>query len=108
MININRDLNNYFEYYTIKKGDNLYQIGKTYDVNPNLLAVINGLNINDYIYPNEMIMVPKQGYAYYITKTGDTIEQVANTFGTSISNILRNNHNIHLQEGQLIVNKINE
>ena len=51
-------------------------------------------------------MVPKQGYSYYITKAGDTLNLVANTFNTSVSNLLKNNETIYLQEGQLIVNKI--
>ena len=53
-------------------------------------------------------MVPKEGYSYYVTKAGDTLNWVANTFNTSVSNILRNNETIYLQEGQLIVNKISE
>ena len=95
MYNVNQDANKYFDYYKIKKGDNLYQIGKSYNVNPALIAILNGLNLNDYIYPNETIMVPKQGYSYYI-----------NTFNTNVSNLLKNNETIYLQEGQLIVNKI--
>ena len=45
------DSQTYYDYYTIKRGDNLYQIGKTYNVNPALIAILNGLNLNDYIYP---------------------------------------------------------
>ena len=29
--------NEYYEYYTIKSGDNLYQISKKYNINPELL-----------------------------------------------------------------------
>ena len=50
MYNVNQDANKYFDYYKIKKGDNLYQIGKSYNVNPALIAILNGLNLNDYIY----------------------------------------------------------
>ena len=39
----------YFEYYTIKKGDSLYGIAREYNINPELLALLNGLNSNDYI-----------------------------------------------------------
>ena len=49
----------YYEYYTIKRGDNLYQIAKNYNVNPSLLAALNGLDLNEFIYPNQVIMVPK-------------------------------------------------
>ena len=55
---------NYFEYYTIKQGDSLYQIARKYNINPELLATLNGLNMDDYIYPNQRIMVPKREYSY--------------------------------------------
>ena len=34
---------NYFEYYTIEKGDSLYGIARRYNINPELLAGLNGL-----------------------------------------------------------------
>lgn len=108
MYNVNEDNNSreYFDYYTIKKGDSLYKISQKYNVNPTLLAVLNGLNINDYIYPDQIIMVPKEGFSYYITKESDTLDLVSNTFNTTLSELLKNNPTIYLQEGQLLVNKI--
>ena len=47
------DNNNYFTYYTIEKGDNLYEIARKYNINPKLLAAINGIKDNEYIYPNQ-------------------------------------------------------
>ena len=35
--------NPYFNYYIIKKGDNLFKISRQYNVNPDLLAQLNGL-----------------------------------------------------------------
>ena len=99
--------NTYFDYYTIKKGDTIYQIARDYKVNPTLLALLNGLNSTDYIYPDQSIMIPKKDFAYYITKEGDTLKTVADTFNTNVSNLLKYNDTIYLQEGQLIVNKIN-
>ena len=110
MFNVNEETkpnNNYFEYYTIQKGDNLYAIAKKYNVNPILLATINGLNQSDYIYPEQVIMIPKSDFAYYITKEGDTLELVAKTFNTNEETLIKYNPTIYLQEGQLIVNRIN-
>lgn len=111
MYNINKETetreNEYFNYYTIKKGDNIYQIAREYKVNPTLLALLNGLNSTDYIYPDQTIMIPKKEFSYYITKEGDTLSTVAETFNTNITNLLKYNNVIYLQEGQLIVNKIN-
>lgn len=95
----------YYEYYTIKTGDNLYQISKKYNINPDLLAALNGLNMNDYIYPGQVIMIPKGGYSYYLTKEGDTIDTVANTFGVNVDTLLQNNKILYLLDGQLLVKK---
>ena len=58
------DSQTYYDYYTIKRGDNLYQIAKSYNVNASLLAALNGLDLNEYIYPNQVIMVPKNNFSY--------------------------------------------
>ena len=60
----------YFTYYTVNQGDSLYQIARKYNINPSLLALLNGLNMEDYIYPNQRLIIPKSGYSFYITKEG--------------------------------------
>ena len=97
--------NDYFEYYVIQKGDTIYRIAKKYNINPDLLSVLNGLNDSDYIYPNQMILIPKSGYSYYITKEGDTLDSVINMFGQDKENFFKNNKTIYLLSGQMLVNK---
>jgi LysM repeat protein len=110
MYNINeivrQDNGEFFDTYTIKSGDTLYAIAKKFNVNPNLLMLLNGLELNDYIYPNQVVMIPKSNYSYYITKDGDSLSLVAKTFNTTESNLINNNKTIYLAEGQLIVNRI--
>lgn len=95
----------YFEYYTIKKGDSLYGIARTYNINPDLLAILNGLNSEDYIYPNQEILIPKSNYSYYITKEGDTLDIVTNKFNSSKLDFIDSNETIYLLPGQLLVKK---
>ncbi len=95
----------YFTYYTVEKGDTLYGIGHKYNINPELLATLNGLKFEDYIYPNQEILIPKSNYSYYITKEGDTFGLVANTFNITTERLLKLNPTIYLMEGQLLVNK---
>ena len=95
----------YFEYYTIEKGDNLYSIARRYNINPDLLAILNGLNSDDYIYPNQQILIPKSNYSYYVTKEGDTLDIVSKRFNTSLEELISNNDIIYLLEGQLLVTK---
>ncbi|MFA6777362.1 MAG: LysM peptidoglycan-binding domain-containing protein [Bacilli bacterium] len=95
----------YFDYYNIEKNDSLFTIAQKKNVNPNLLSLLNGLDITDYLYKDQKIMIPKEGFSYYITKEGDTLEILVNMFNTHINNLLKYNQTVYLKEGQLIVNK---
>ena len=92
----------YYSLYEIKKGDSLYKISKELNVNTKLLAELNGLNIDDYIYPDQVLLIPKKDVSYYITKDGDTLYTVSNIFDTKESNIVSQNKTIYLLPGQMI------
>ena len=64
---------------------------------------MNGLNYSDYIYPNQLIMIPKANYSYYITKEGDTLDSVSKVLGVSREKLLGENDIIYLLEGQMLV-----
>ena len=83
----------------------LDNIARKYNTDYNLLALLNGLNVNDYIYPNNTILVPKKDVKYYFTKKDDTIASVNKLLNANINKLLRENNNIYLSEGQLIVYK---
>lgn len=90
-----------YESYIIKKGDTLYGISKQYNVNPELLSLLNGLNMNDYIYENQEILIPKSGYSYYLTKSGDNLNEVLKLFKSDFNEFSKYNDSILLEEGQL-------
>ena len=97
--------NDYFTTYTVNNGDNLYAIARRYNINPTLLAALNGLNMDDYIYPNQKIMIPKSGYSFYITKDGDTLSTVADKFKRNVNELTSMNQTIYLLPGQLMINR---
>ncbi len=101
-----KNTNTYFTYYTIESGDSLFGIARKYNINPELLASLNGLDMDDFIYPGQEILIPRSEYSYYITKEGDTLDTVAGLFKISKSKLLDNNSTIYLQEGQILVNKV--
>ncbi len=101
-----KNTNTYFSYYTIESGDSLYAIARRYNINPELLASLNGLDMDDFIYPGQEILIPKSEYSYYITKAGDTLDTVSGMFKISKDRLLNNNSTIYLQEGQILVNKV--
>lgn len=96
-----------FVKYQIKNGDTLYMIAKNYGINSNTLALLNGLNKDDYIYTNQEIIIPRENVKVYITKEGDTIDTVLNNFNTTIEELKKQNNNIYLEEDQLMVYKDN-
>ena len=95
----------YFDYYTVNKGDTLYQIASLTKLNPTLLASLNGLNETDYIYPNQVLLIPKSGSILYITTIGDTINEIIKNLGISADELMKQNSKIYLQPEQLIVYK---
>ena len=79
-----------FEPYTVKSGDNLYNIAKKYGMTVNELKGINGLTSN-VIYPGTILLVfpqtPTSTTTTYIVKQGDTLYSIARAFGISIDTI---------------------
>jgi len=93
------------EKYIIKKGDTLYAVSRKYNINPELLALINGLNMGDFIYENQEILIPKSGYSYYFTQSGDNLNDVLSLFKTNFDEFNKVNDNILLEKGQLFAFK---
>ena len=103
---VKNNLNNpFYDVYEIKKGDSLYKISKEYNVNTKLLAQLNGLELDDYIYPEQMILIPKKDVSYNITKQGDTINTVSKLFNVTEEDLITQNKTIYLQNGQMIFYK---
>ena len=93
-----------YSIYKISTGDSIYSIAKMYGVNPMLLMKLNGLGENDYIYPDQELLIPKNDYDYYISVEGDTIDLVSDKFNISKEDIL-NENTIYLLPGQLLFHK---
>ena len=63
--------------------------------------------MDDYIYPNQTILIPISGYSYYITAEGDTIDEIIKVFNSNLNKFMDENKTIYLMAGQLLVNKKN-
>ena len=96
-----------FTIYSVKKGDTIYSIAQANGLNEDLLLMVNGLNKEDYIYPNQELIIPSKNYKYYVTKEGDTLATIANDLKIDYNTILKNNDEIKLLEDQLIIYKTN-
>lgn len=105
LIIVPKEENQLFENYTVKRGDSIYSIAKAYNVDPSTLLLLNGLNKDDYIYPNQEITVPKNGVVVYVTRQGDTVGGIINNLGIDANTFNRENERIFVIEDQLVVHK---
>ncbi|MBQ7104826.1 MAG: LysM peptidoglycan-binding domain-containing protein [Bacilli bacterium] len=100
-------LSNDFIYYEILEGDTLKNIASTLNIDYKTLAYLNGMDIDDYIYPKQVIIVPRENVMVYITKIGDRIKDLEEKFQVPISKIIEDNPDIYLVENQLIIEREN-
>ena len=82
-----------FQNYRVKSGDNLYEIGKQYQASAKDIALINGLEEDDYIYPNQELLIPRAGVQIYVTKEFDTLKDVVKRFKTNTEKLTMENEN---------------
>ncbi len=95
----------YFTVYTVKKGDNLYDIARKNGTSVDILLNANGLEKDDYLYPGQELLIPKEGIMMYVVKDGETLQNVASKLGTTQNSVIQDNENIYLLPDQLLVFK---
>ena len=85
--------------YIVKQGDNMYAIARMYGVDYDTLLKVNGLNADDYIYPNQEIIIPTS--KVYVTNGNETINEILNKLQISMENI-KNIGDLYLLKDQII------
>ncbi len=102
LIIVPKNKNTKYDYYTVKKEDNIYQIANNNNVDYNTLLKINGLDKDDYIYPNQTIMLPRKDKNTYLTKEKDTLNKIIKDLNIDINTLIKENDEIFLEEEQII------
>ena len=83
--------------YVIQPGDTLSGIARRYGTTVTALTQLNKLSDPDRIYAGNTIKVPESGSdsssspQYYTIRSGDTLSEIAQEFGTSVSALTRLN-----------------
>ena len=95
--------NEYFDVYVIKKGDTLYSIALINNVTVSDLANINGINQDDYIYPGQEILVPKNDIKMIVTDKEDTLESISKKMGIKQDELITQNEILYVLPDQLVV-----
>ena len=94
-----------FKTYIVKNGDSIYSISSMFNIDPKTLLKLNGLNANDYIYPNDELNVPRNDVIVYITDESDTVSDVLDNLGVDIVTLANENNEIFVAPDQLMVHK---
>ena len=89
--------------YTVKKGDSLYSIAKTYDTTVNDIINLNNLKSN-ILNIGQVINIPTDNNILYTVKKGDSLYSIANKYNTSVDSIKKKNNlnSNNLSIGQIL------
>ena len=63
-------------------------IAEKYNISPNTLMMINGINSKMVLTPGQNLLVPRPYIRTYLTQNGDTIQSIMQDKRISISNLL--------------------
>ena len=83
--------------YVIQPGDTLSGIAQRYGTTVSALTQLNGISDPDKIYAGNTLKVPENGTGtgssaqYYTIRSGDTLSEIAQKFGTTVSALARLN-----------------
>ena len=105
LIIVPKNENQVFQNYKVKRGDSIYSIARAYNVDPSTLLLLNGLNKDDMIYPDQELTIPKSGVVVYVTRQGDTIGGIINNLGIDANTLNKENQRMFVVEDQLVVHK---
>lgn len=93
--------------YRVKRNDNLTNLANRYGTSVRTLRNLNGFSRNRYLYRGEYIKVPRSGYAkntidkltqdlvIHVVREGDTLWDIAQSYGTNWKSILSWNNIRH-------------
>lgn len=76
--------------YTVKSGDNLYSIAKSYNTTVSEIKDLNNLTSNS-LSIGQKLKIPDTD-EYYIVKLGDSLYSIAKKFNTTVDSIKRKNN----------------
>lgn len=93
--------------YTVKRGDTIYDIARKNNIDRRILLLINGLDEDDYIYPNEQILIPRENMGLYLTEEGDTISSISENLSIQPEEMIAMNDTVFLSPDQVIVYRSN-
>ena len=102
-----------YRIYEVQVGDTLTSVASKLGISPEVLANLNGININTDLNPNSFIVVPKGTGLFdkYKVQKGDTVYEIAGVYNISPSQLLKlnglNENDIIYPEQEILIPKSN-
>jgi len=82
-----------YRIYEIKNGDTLESIASRLGISAEVLANLNGLNVNTSLIPNSFIVIPSGNSLFdrYLSEKGDNVYEIARKYGINPKELLKLN-----------------
>lgn len=89
--------------HTVKKGDNLYRIARSYGTTQQEIMNLNNLSSN-LLSIGQTLRIPTNGQVTYTVKAGDNLYSIARAYGTTVDSLIRKNNlkSTTLKIGQIL------
>ena len=96
-----------FKSYTVQSGDSLTSIANKFGVRIQNIQNYNSIDNPDKIIIGDVLKIPSESThtSYYVVQYGDTLENIANKFGTTVSKLQELNNIAnpdYIQVGQVL------
>ena len=87
--------------YTVKRGDNLYNIARRFGTTINSIVSLNNINNPNLIYPGERLLIRRDirrndthatGSTFYRVGRGDNLTYIARRYNTTVAKIVQLNN----------------
>lgn len=97
--------------YVVQQGDSLFEIAKKYHTTVNMIARYNGIADTDFLEVGRVLRIPVSTIpsmnvkTEYTVQSGDTLEKIADKFGTTVEVLVRFNgiaDSDNIEAGQII------
>ena len=86
--------------YTVRKGDNLYNIARRFGTTINSIVQLNNIQNPNLIFPGERLLIRRNlrpndthalGSTFYMVGRGDNLTYIARRYHTTVADIVRLN-----------------
>lgn len=84
---LNARVNDYTRIYRVETGDTLERIARRYQTDPELVAVMNYMELGTELSPGQLLILPFEADKKHTVVAGDTLWGLSNKYGVSVAGL---------------------